>query len=217
MDAAEQVFMAEIDSDVGSVWLVALSDQAEELCTKIKEFNLTRENALATLQIHDLEIVGRAFRCLLRNRIQRAGVMAAGSGLLRSGEDGKGIASRWYPDTLVARIRRIYQLRHRISFFPGDGLEQLAKLADITTAAAFIDPPYFANGRGAGQRLYTHHDVKAEEVFKAAKKFVGPAMITYHRSVGIRKLAQQAGMKCSEIRVQTAHAKERRELLILKS
>jgi hypothetical protein len=49
-----------------------------------------------------------------------------GSAPLKSGENGKGIASRWYPTTLARRIRNLIPLHDRITFIEGDALAYLA-------------------------------------------------------------------------------------------
>lgn len=49
--------------------------------------------------------------------------MAPGAGLLNYGEAGKGIHSRWYPETLAKRIESIYALRKKLTFIHEDGLQ----------------------------------------------------------------------------------------------
>lgn len=44
--------------------------------------------------------VTTAFQTILRNRINRGGILAPGAGRIKNGESGKGKKSRWYPDTL---------------------------------------------------------------------------------------------------------------------
>jgi DNA adenine methylase len=213
---ADQIVAAEIDPDVSAVWRVALNENFAELCERILNFRLTRETASLELQSTDDALVSVAFRCILRNRIQRGGVMAPGAGLLNRGEGDKGISSRWYPETLIRRINEIHRLAPRIQFLAEDGLSTLNAFSQIPNCCAFIDPPYVAGGRGAGKRLYTHYDVSAEAVFEAAANFIGPAILTYHRSRIIRRLAESSGMICSELSVRNAHDKLRRELFITK-
>jgi DNA adenine methylase len=143
--------------------------------------------------------------------------MAPGAGFLKRGEDDKGISSRWYPETLAKRIERIHALRAKIIFREDDGLKVLASLAKRHHIAAFVDPPYTANGKGAGVRLYRHHDVDSAKLFDIAERFSGPMIITYHRSVIVRKQAEAVAIECRTVEVRTAHSMKRRELIMFKA
>lgn len=214
---AEKVIAAEIDQNVSAVWTVILSERYVDLCERIKDFKMSRETVAAELSLSDDDLVARAFRCIVRNRVQRGGVMAPGAGLLKRGEGDKGISSRWYPETLIKRIGQIYRIADRIEFVSGDGIALLRSYSNEGDCCAFVDPPYVAGGMGAGTRLYEHFDVSPETVFETLNDFSGPALITYHRSRVVRRLADAAGMVCSEITMRTAHDKNRRELFITKN
>jgi len=41
-----------------------------------------------------------AFQTILRNRVNRGGILVDGAGRVKHGENGKGLTSRWYPETL---------------------------------------------------------------------------------------------------------------------
>jgi len=64
----------------------------------------------------------RAFATILRNRVQRGGILAPGASFIKNGENGKGIRSRWYPETLRKRIEAILHIRSNIAFIKGDVL-----------------------------------------------------------------------------------------------
>jgi hypothetical protein len=63
-----------------------------------------------------------AFRTILRNRINRGGILAPGAGVCRLGENGRGLLSRWYPETLKRRILEITAIRNRVTFCEDDGI-----------------------------------------------------------------------------------------------
>ena len=70
-------------------------------------------------------------------------------GLVKSGENGRGLTSRWYAETLAKRIETIRGFRHKITFEHGDALEAIQQ---HTGATMFVDPPYTAgSGKRAGQ------------------------------------------------------------------
>jgi hypothetical protein len=73
----------------------------------------------------------RAFRTILKNRTFHGGILAEGSGLIKDGENGKGILSRWYPETLAKRIRAIASICDRITFIKGDGIQVMLCISSI--------------------------------------------------------------------------------------
>jgi len=217
LDLADHVTLAEIDPDVSAVWDVVLNGQASELARQIRTFDLNNATAAEISAAVPTNQLARAFGCLLLNRISRSGIMAPGAGWLNEGENGRGIHSRWYPKTLSARIESANALREKVSFVQCDGLGLLGEFAHDRRVVAFVDPPYVVNGRGAGLRLYTHHDVDCERLFKVIEHFVGAMVITYHRSVVVERLADQAGIERRTITVQTGHKKKKRELIMFKT
>ena len=120
-----------------------------------------------------------AFQTILRNRTLHGGILAPGSGLLKHGENGKGIRSRWYPETLRKRIQNIKFVREKITFIQDDGIETIKKYASRSTSTFFIDPPYTAAGKRAGSRLYTHSELDHDKLFKECRKIQGDFLMTY--------------------------------------
>ncbi len=150
--------MVELDEDVSAVWLTILNGKGEWLANRIAQFALTPETAKAVLSQETQACNERAFQTILKNRIQRGGILAKGAGWIREGEAGKGLLSRWYPETLSRRILDIARIKDRISFVTGDGIQAMCQYAHVRDALFFLDPPYTAGrGKRAGSRLYTHH------------------------------------------------------------
>jgi len=190
---ADHVIMVELDDQVAAVWRTILLGDGYWLADKIVTFALTTENAAAVLAKTPETVGEKAFQTILKNRIYRGGILAHGSGMLKYGENGKGIKSRWYPQTLKKRIIAITEMRHRISFIEGDGIETMQDYADRPDAVFFIDPPYTAAGKKAGRRLYTHADLDHEELFRVTHTVVGDFLMTYDDAEGVRELAQRQG------------------------
>lgn len=216
LDLADHVTLAEIDPDVGAVWEVIFNGRATAFADRIAQFHLTRSTAAEVIAANPTDHLDRAFRCLLLNRISRAGIMAPGAGWIKRGDYGHGIRSRWYPETLSKRIALTSALRRKITFVPEDGLKVMKGYCKQPRAVAFVDPPYVVNGRGAGARLYACHDVKCNELFDVIAQFRGAAVITYHRSVIVERLARKHGIEQHSITVQTGHTKKKRELIMYK-
>lgn len=212
---ARHVTMIELDSDVGAVWTTILNSEGEWLANRIVQFVLTPENAKEALAQNTDMMKERAFQTILRNRIQRGGIMAKGAGWNKFGEGGKGISSRWYPETLSRRILDIVRIKDRISFIGGDGIEFMRQSANLQDALFFIDPPYTAgNGKRAGSRLYAHCDIDHEELFRVASTLAGDFLMTYDDCADVRALAKRHGFETALIPMKSTHHAEMNELLI---
>src|SRR5215216_6308305 len=142
---AEHVIMVELDDQVAAVWKAIITlNMGGPLADKIVSFNLTPESLRKELAKTPASILEKAFQTILKNRTYHGGILASGSAPLKHGENGKGIKSRWYAETLSKRILEIAKLRDRITFIEGDGMEVIRQNADRQDAAFFVDPPYTA-------------------------------------------------------------------------
>jgi DNA adenine methylase len=172
---AENVLMIEKDEEVAAVWEVMLNGKNKWLADKILNFDLTPDNVRKVLDKPNKKVHDVAFSTILKNRVFHGGILAKGSGMIKYGEKGKGIASRWYPQTLYDRITAISGVKAKIEFITGDGFDVLAQKINHKKAFFFIDPPYTI----AGRRLYTHFDIDHELLFKQVAKLKGKFMLTY--------------------------------------
>jgi len=212
-DLADHVIIAEIDEYVAAVWYTILSGQSEWLAKKILTFDLTLGNvkiALARSNRKDLTLKEKAFLAILRNRVQRGGIMAPGAGLIKNGENNRGIGSRWYPETLARRIRNIAKMRHKITFFYGDGLLLLRQFGNERKAAFFLDPPYTK----AAKRLYNNWEFDHRALFEAIRHQRAPFLITYDDTPEISQLADEFGYDKRCVRMKNTHHTRKTELLI---
>jgi len=212
---ADHVTMIELDDQVAAVWKTIFTDnQAEWLADRIVSFDLTLESLQKELSIVPSSTREKAFQTILKNRTYHGGILAPGSAPIKYGENGKGIRSRWYAQTLKQRIQAIAQLRDRISVVEGDGLEVIRQNAHRSDVAFFIDPPYTAAGKKAGRRLYTHSEIDHEELFHMAGSVAGDVLMTYDDAEGVRKLARKHGLKTKLVAMKNTHHAEMTELLI---
>ncbi|HYH85630.1 MAG TPA: DNA adenine methylase, partial [Pyrinomonadaceae bacterium] len=125
---AERVTMVELDEQVAAVWeTIITNDEGARLAEAIVRFDLTRESLAEALGREATCARERAFQTILKNRTFRGGILAAGSAPLKHGENGKGIKSRWYAETLRRRILDISATRASITFIKDDGLEVMRR------------------------------------------------------------------------------------------
>jgi len=202
--------LVELDEQIASVWKTIVGDDGLKLASRIVAFDLTRENAIKELTTKPATLVDRAFQTIIRNRVQRGGIMAAGAGLLKEGENGHGIASRWYPETLSKRITDIVGKKDLITFQQMDGIKFLTEHSDKADWVWFIDPPYTV----AGRRLYAHSDIDHRNLFEAASKVKGDVLMTYDDAEPILVLAKEFGFKTHKIPMKNTHHSLMYELLI---
>ncbi len=211
---AERVVMVERDPNVAAVWRVILHGDAEALIERILTFRMTRERVVTELSREPNSTEERAFHTILRNRVQRGGIMAPGASLVKNGEKGRGIASRWYPETLATRIRNIVEHRHRIEFIEDNAFAVIPCYLKRASVAFFIDPPYTAGGKSAGSRLYLHNAVNHQHLFELMSRAAGYFMMTYDDATEPRSLADQFGFVTEEIPMTNTHHATMQELVI---
>jgi DNA adenine methylase len=211
------VVTAEIDADVTAVWQTMLdTENATWLADKITHYSLTPENVASLLNENPVRVCDRAFQTIVKNRVNRGGILAPGAGQLKFGEDGRGIRSRWYPATLARRIRRIASFQDRLTFLQGDGLSLIADYIPDREAVFFIDPPYTAgkNGKRAGKRLYAHNELDHERLFALVDQLQGDFLMTYDDAQEVHQLACRHGFDIRRVPMKTTHHSNTMELLI---
>lgn len=207
---AEHVTLIDLDPNVASVWEVLLDGQGNNLAEKIVAFDMTLENARRILAQEPQSVLDRAFVTIVRNRVQRGGILAPGASLMKAGENGHGVKSRWFAGTLHRRISDIQTVKDRVSFIRGDGIAHMRQVAGHQHMAYFIDPPYTV----AGKRLYAHSSVDHEELFRVASTLVGDFLMTYDNADEVRALAACHAFDTILVPMKSTHHERKSELLI---
>jgi DNA adenine methylase len=213
-ELVDHVIMVERDPQVAAVWRTIIEGDAQWLADHILSFELTAANVDAALAAEADTVQERAFQTILRNRTSRGGILAPGAGRIKNGENGKGLGSRWYPDTLARRILDIAAVQDRITFVEGDGLAVALEHAGDQGAAFFIDPPYTASAKRAGSRLYLYSELDHTALFEIAETFAGDFLMTYDDAEELHELADQHGFDTELVAMKNTHHAEMTELLI---
>ncbi len=207
-----EALMVELDEEVAAVWQTILSGDAQWLARRILSFSMTQANVKSLLESTPSNTREKAFAVLLRNRVSHGGILANGAGLLRRGENGKGLLSRWYPKTLHNRIVGIQNYRDRLRFLQCDGSKVLQENARRSDAVFFIDPPYTV----AGRRLYRYSEVNHPHLFRIAATLQGAFLMTYDNADEIKRLAMEHEFQLATIPMKGTHHTEKTELVISK-
>jgi DNA adenine methylase len=213
-DLVESVLMVELDDDISAVWETIISGEGEWLANRILHFEMSKENAIREISRPPINRREKAFQTIIKNRTFHGGILAAGSGFLKNGEAGKGILSRWYPATLAKRIRDINLILSKLSFVHGDAFKVLDEYSHDVNAVFFVDPPYTAGGKNAGNRLYTHFKVDHDLLFRKCSALKGDFIMTYDNSDEVRTLARKYSLQAKPIPMKNTHHAEMTELVI---
>ena len=211
----ERCLMAELDRDVAAFWHASLR-HGPELCDRIMRFKPTRDAVYEQLEQCSHDVNEHGFRTLVLNRTRRGGILAPGASLSRVGENGKGVASRWYPETLVKRLRKITEHANRIGFCETDGMMLLEALLGHRDCefVVFVDPPYTAGGKRAGKRLYAHNEVDHPRLFEMLADSGANFLMTYDRAPEIEALIRKHGFHAVQVLMKNTHHARIPELVI---
>jgi DNA adenine methylase len=200
----------ELDDDVAAVWQAILNGKGEAVAERILSFEVNYKNVRSVLDTKPRTIFDQAFATIIRNRMQRGGILAPGASLMKDGENGRGLLSRWYPQTLKRRILDIVAIKQQINFIQGDGIAFLQEHTKNRDTVFLIDPPYTV----AGRRLYNHSEIDHDKLFKIAAKLKGDFLMTYDNVEPVRELARKHGLDIQEIAMKNTHHAVMSELLI---
>jgi DNA adenine methylase len=206
----DRATMVEKDEDVAAVWKVILNGGAEWLGDAITRFQLTPESARRAIDQASESLESHAFATIIKNRVNRGGILANGASFIKNGENGKGITSRWYPETLRKRILAIDQIKHKINFIAGDAFEVCEENAIRDNVVFFIDPPYIK----AGRRLYRYSDIDHEALFDLAHGLKGNFLMTYDHNSEVQELASRCNFETKLIPMKSTHHVKKTELII---
>ncbi|MFW2276312.1 MULTISPECIES: DNA adenine methylase [Burkholderia] len=207
--------LVEVDPAICAVWRTVFSSDARKLCSRIRAFRFTEENVEELLDKKFRTDVGLAFQTIVKNRARRGGILADGAGILRAGERNKGLASRWYPQTLIDRIGRLNGYAENFKVIEGDALEYLALLnRRRRPVKLFVDPPYTKLSEYGVKPLYRFNHIDHAKLFGRLHRTSHDVLITYDDSDLVRKKAMQHEFDVKRILMRTAHSVKKYELLL---
>ncbi len=210
----DRALMVDLDRDVAAFWRATLM-HGDELASKVMEFSVSRTSIRNLEQQSSMSVVDHGFRTLVLNRTRRGGVLAPGAALTRKGENGNGVASRWYPQTLADRLCAITSHADRLTFCEGDGVAMLELIARLDCARFFVDPPYTGRGgKRAGSRLYAHNAVSHRRIFDTLACAGCDFLMTYDCSPEILGLVNEYGFEAVTVEMKNAHHDRIPELVI---
>lgn len=210
----QKAIMVELDDEIATVWESVVNGDAEWLANRVLTFDLTKEAVVQEIKKTPNTQKGKAFQTILKNRTFHGGILAEGSGFLKYGENGKGIRSRWYPETLAKRLLNLNHVANRIDFRCDDGLRVMQEFASNENVVYFIDPPYTAGGKKAGKRLYKYYNLDHERLFTVCQSLKGDFLMTYDNAEEVKVMARSHGFQMRLIPMTNTHHATMEELVI---
>lgn len=209
----DRAILCEIDPELSVLWR-CLFREPEPLAKQVERFVPSPANVQAVFADDTERELDLAFKTLLRNRINRGGIIAKGASAMNKGENGNGLASRWYPKTIAERIRAIAKFADQFEFMQGDGLNLIDRYRHDGSVVFFIDPPYTAAGKRAGKRLYTFNEIEHESLFQLMSAVQAPFMMTYDENPEVIDMARRRGFHLAKVAMKNTHHAVMYELLI---
>ncbi len=214
----QRSLMAEIDPDVAAFWEATLH-HSDDMIARVRQFDpdISYDAVQRFAEQESDNVVEQGFRALVLNRTRRGGILAEGASLIRSGENGSGIASRWYPDTIAQRLGAIAEHADRIDFRETDGVELLRETlisVEPSQTVVFIDPPYTAGGKRPGLRLYNHNNVDHPRLFAILAESGADFLMTYDVSERILELVARHNFHAVRVVMKNTHHYRQGELAI---
>lgn len=208
--------MVEIDRDVAAFWRSAL-ENGDTLQERVTKFKPTLNRLRKLEQDAPSSVLEHGFRTLVLNRTKRNGILAPGASFSRNGEGGKGLLSRWYPDTLADRLAAIQEHARNFIFLEGDGLKLLPVVLEGwgNRAAVFLDPPYTAKGgKKAGSRLYDHSNIDHAALFSILAEHDANFLMTYDPASEIVELVRRHNFNAVGLSMKNGHHNKMREIVV---
>ena len=205
----DNLVMIELDPSVAAVWKTILGPHWKSLVSKIESFDPVISNFNYELANTSKSQATIGWQALLKNRLNHGGIIANGSAPLRKGERGRGLGSRWYPETLISRINRIRLLRKKIQFHQADALG-LLQSNTWSDCAFFVDPPYPV----AGRRLYSHFHLDHVKLLTTLGSLGNPFFATYEDVDDIKSVAYNLNFKIDRASMFARCHKQKTELII---
>ncbi len=210
----DRCLMLEVDRDVAAFWHAALG-HGRALADKVVQFELTRAAVNELTSETPKDVVEHGFRTLVLNRTKRGGVLAPGAAFTKVGENGKGLGSRWYPETIAKRLQAIMRCNGKIGFLEGDAMTFLEGLLHKQAGVAvFLDPPYTAGGKNAGKRLYAHHEIDHPRLFELMSDSGAEFLMTYDESPEIATLIHKHRFHAVRVMMKNGHHNQIAELVV---
>ncbi|MGV6945162.1 DNA adenine methylase [Sphingobacterium sp. CZ-2] len=188
------VYINDLDRSIYSFWSTILN-RSTEFCNWLNEVEISIENwnlykglQRRSYELDEFELAKSTF---FLNRTNVSGVIKGG---VIGGQEQKGkykINARFNKADLIERIKKIAELKDRITLSCMDGLVFIEKMNKIKEEVfIYLDPPYYQKGADLYMNFYSNNDHKklSKHVLKMKKRW----MVSYdHHDFILNLYAQE--------------------------
>jgi DNA adenine methylase len=156
----ENLVINDADIRVSCFWN-ALTEHTDELIKEIETTEVTIEEWKRQKEIHtsnSYSIFAIGFATLFLNRANFSGIL---TGSPRGGYEQKGkykIDARFNKPALIDRIKKIAEVKERITVTSKDGLKTFAHFKDDEAAFIYLDPPYVKHANRLYREFFREHN-----------------------------------------------------------
>jgi DNA adenine methylase len=176
---AERLVLAELDERRIAFWKRVFEPDfagfVEQWAAQALALPFEEQRPFVLTSLEEFKQSDPGMWALVYSRISFSGRMDGG--LMKGGDDGRGLLSRWRKD-MVPMLRRLYDLRDRIEVRRQGGMKVLREL-DGPDHYAFVDPPYSAGENSKGSTLYQNHTLHHLSLFWLMAEWKGRWQMTY--------------------------------------
>lgn len=202
LEYASHVHINDLNRSVHAFWASVLQE-TDELCRLISRTRVSitqwhRQREVQTdASASTLEL---GFSTFFLNRVNRSGIILGGviGGKAQTGD--WRLDARYNKRDLIDRVRRIGEMRDRISLY---NLDAAALIRDVlptlpSKLLCYLDPPYYVKGKGLYEDHYEHQDHAL--IAEAVSQVKQPWIVSYDNVPAIRSLYAKYSMRTFGLR-----------------
>lgn len=189
---ASHIHLNDLNYPVYSFWNSVLND-TDNFCKKIKNCKVSTSSwRLKKKVIDDYKNYSQldvGFALFFLNRTNRSGIISAGA-IGGKNQDGNWkMDARFNKETLINRIEKIAEYKHKISIYNLDAAELIKYVIPCLPkkTLVYLDPPYYVKGQRLYDNHYQHEDHKIiSELVQT--KITRPWLVSYDNNAVISEL-----------------------------
>jgi len=214
-----KIYINDADFAVYAFWHSVLFEN-DRFLTMLKNINITIDEWYRQKEIYenssrfDTTTVG--FATFFLNRTNRSGIINGAGPIGGYSQAGKWkLGVRFNKESLRDRIKILYSYREAIAVYNLDAVDFIEKVQRKKKGNyfAYLDPPYFKNGRKLYLNYYNSDDHKflSDYILNQSRL---PWVITYDKCQQIKKLYQNFRMYQFDLKYSLQNKKDGEELII---
>lgn len=158
----DKLILNDLDYGIYSLFYLIVNDPIE-LINMIQTISPThidfyKAQKVVIGQYKNCNLLSAAWNFLIVNRLSFSGIYKANPLGGKKNENITKLLSRWNPEALVKRIKKINSMRDKITVLNNDACELIEDMYYSSDITIFIDPPYYQKGKDLYNCYYTNEN-----------------------------------------------------------